>query len=169
MAGGRCTLWSATNNAEGQSTRKTTGQEPGDHCNNAGQDGTPPAEATTPTHSSQMTGDSGVTPSGQPAHMTLPLQQRRQESQEPIAGDLQATVQQLLNALNHTKLSGAPASKIEIQQRQFNRAVQAVQRTQGGLVPGSRQPAFDEAGRIIQVLNNVQLKPKLGMETCRGL
>ena len=35
---------------------------------------------------------------------------------------------------------------------------------QGGKIPGHNRPAFDEAGRLMRTLNNVQPKPKLGTE-----
>jgi hypothetical protein len=42
--------------------------------------------------------------------------------------------------------------------------MQALTLTHGGLSLGTSWPAFDEAGKIIRVLNNIQPKPKLGME-----
>jgi hypothetical protein len=42
--------------------------------------------------------------------------------------------------------------------------MQALTLTYGGSSLGTSWPAFNEAGKIIQVLNNIQLKPKLGIE-----
>ena len=73
-------------------------------------------------------------------------------------------VQRLLEALNEAELAGAPAIELEIRQRQFDRAMQALTLTHGGSPSGTSRPAFDKVGKIIRVLNNIQPKPKLGME-----
>jgi hypothetical protein len=73
-------------------------------------------------------------------------------------------VQQLLEALNKAELAGAPATKLKIQQRQFNQAIQALTLTHSRSPSGTSQPAFNKARKIIRVLNNIQPKPKLGIE-----
>ena len=112
-----------------------------------------------------------ATPTRDQSPEVAPQQQNEATSanQIPIRGalaaeGLQASVQRLLEALNEAELAGAPESELQIRQRQFDRAIQALRLTQAGTVPGTSRSAFDEAGKIMRVLNNVQPKPKLGME-----
>jgi hypothetical protein len=155
MAGGQRVLRSATHDADEAPHRGITGQDPESHRDDSDRDDMTPTSVPSPS--------SHTVSASEPAPILLP-QQRRLGSEEPVAKDLQTSVTQLLQALNEAELAGAPATEIVIRQRQFERAVETLQRTQGGNASGSTRPAFDEAGRIMRVLNNVQPKPKLGSD-----
>jgi hypothetical protein len=156
MAGGQRVLRSAIDVTGGTPPRDDAGERPERRRDNL--DG----NELTPTDTSGT--DSATVAASRSPPTTLPLQPRRSEAQSSTATDLQSSIAKLLEALNAAELSGAPASEIEIRQRQVDRAVEILQRTRGGNTSGEARPAFDEAGRIMRVLNNVQPKPRLGGE-----
>jgi hypothetical protein len=156
MAGGQRTLRSTTHVTDGMTRRDPLGNAPETRrVEDNAHDGT---RTETSSLSDLPREDTQTTST------TLPIHPHERETQDPRTGDLRTTIANLLEALNNAELSGAPAREIEIRQRQFDRAVETLQRTQGGNTLGSTRPAFDEAGRIMRVLNNVQPKPKLGSE-----
>ena len=153
MAGGRRNLRSVTSGAEDPVPRDDLGQGP--DVPRTIEVAMPDVEVTShtrPTRASAATPDAATPPPTREARETTP------------SGDLQTSVRQLLDALNAAELAGAPAPEIEIRQRQFDRAIEALHRIQPGQTPAQARPAFDEAGRIMRVLNNVQPKPRLGSE-----
>jgi hypothetical protein len=186
MAGGRRVLRSTASDAEERSQRQSPGIEPGQAHDEIGQvagvsgatsddelnASTRPAPL--PTRSSNTlrgSGPSGATPTRERTPEAASQQRNAATgaNQVPVGGlpaeaGLQASVQRLLEALNEAELAGAPATELEIRQRQFDRAMQALTLTHSGSPSGTSRPAFDEAGKIIRVLNNIQPKPKLGME-----
>jgi len=157
MAGGPRILRSTTHGAGEPPSREATGHEPETRRDDVDREEAPPTDAS--GHSSHTLEENRT------MSTTLPLHQRRPDNEEPAATDLQTVVTQLLLALNAAELSGAPEEEIDRRQRQFDRAVETLQRTQSGRAPGSSRPAFDEASRIIRVLNNLKPQPKLGSES----
>ena len=141
MAGGPRTLRSTTHGAGGSPSRETAGHEPETRRNDVAPEETPQTDAS--GHSSHTLEETSTTTT------TLPLHQRQSENEESAATSLQTVVTQLMLALNAAELSGAPEEEINRRQRQFDRAVETLQRTQGGKTSGSSRLAFDKAGQII--------------------
>lgn len=152
MAGGHRTLRSAT-----QSARDAPLNEPGEipetRRDDTNREDNPLADAPSDTNSTPI--DIRAT--------TLPIQTRRRESQDE-AMSLQAAVTRRLETLEEAELRNAPIAEIELRQKQLDRAMAMLKEAQGGQTPGRSRPAFDEAGRLMRTLNNVQPKPKLGTE-----
>ncbi|UPX16318.1 uncharacterized protein EKO05_0006727 [Ascochyta rabiei] len=155
MAGGRRNLRSTTSDVEELPPCDDLGQElDAQRRDNAPRVSPAPME---PPLNPYIRGGSATTAAGIATPDVLTPRVTQMES-------LQASIPLLLEALNEAELSGAPKREIEIRQQQFNRAVETLQRTHVGPTPGSHRPAFDEAGKIMRVLNNVQPKPKLGTD-----
>lgn len=187
MAGGRRVLRSTTNDAEGSPQRQSPGTEPGhapdDTARAADLSGAAlEDEMNAPTRPVPLrmrssntlrgSGPSGPTSTRDrsPEAATRQRTTATGANSVPVGGlsqdaGLLSTVQQLLDALNEAELAQAPADELAIRQKQFDRAVQTLALTRTGPAPGTNRPAFDEAGKIIRVLNNVQPKPKLGVES----
>ena len=178
-------LRSTTNDTEGTPQRRSPGVEPGYTHSTAAQaaslssaasedelGGTTHPVPLRPRSSNTLrgSGPSGATPTlGQSPDFAPPPREATGANQIPIrvapaAEGLQASVQRLLEALNEAELAAAPESELEIRRRQFDRAVQALRLTQAGSAPAPSRSAYDEAGKIIGVLNKIQPKPKLGVE-----
>ncbi|UPX19762.1 uncharacterized protein EKO05_0010014 [Ascochyta rabiei] len=155
MAGGRRNLRLTTSDVEELPPRDDLGQEPdAQRRDDAPRVSPAPMEPPLNPH---IRGGSATTAAG----IATPDVPTPRVTQMEL---LQASIPLLLEALNEAELSGAPEREIEIRQRQFNRAVETLQRTHVGPTPGSHRPAFDEAGKIMRVLNNVQPKPQLGTD-----
>ncbi|KAG9197003.1 hypothetical protein G6514_002691, partial [Epicoccum nigrum] len=152
MARGDRTLRSATQSA-GDAPLNDPGETPETRRDNTYRKDNPLVDATS---------DRNFTPIDARA-TTLPVHTRRRKSQEE-ATSLQAIVARRLEALEEAELRDALIAEIELRQKQLDRAVATMKEAQGGQTPGHSQPAFDEAGRLIRTLNNVQPKPKLGTE-----
>ena len=152
MAGGHRTLRSATQSA-GDAPLNDPGTTPETRRDDTDREDNPLADASS---------DENFAPSNARA-TTLPVHPRRRESQEE-AVSLQAIVAKRLEALEEAELRDAPIAEIELRQKQLDRAVATMKEAQGGKIPGHNRPAFDEAGRLMRTLNNVQPKPKLGTE-----
>ncbi|UPX20315.1 uncharacterized protein EKO05_0010551 [Ascochyta rabiei] len=155
MAGGQRNLRSTTSDVEELPPRDDLGQEPdAQRRDDAPRVSPAPMEPPLNPH---IRGGSATTAAGIATPDVPTPRVTQMES-------LQASIPLLLEALNEAELSGAPEREIKIRQRQFNRVVETLQRTHVGPTPGSHRPAFDEAGKIMRVLNNVQPKPKLGTD-----
>ena len=179
-------LRSTASDAEERPQRQSPGIEPGEVHDETGQlagagGATSDDELNASTRRAPLRARSSNTLRGSGLSGVTPTRERTPEAasqqrsaatganQVPVGGlpaetGLQASVQRLLEALNEAELAGAPATELEIRQRQFDRAMQALTLTHSGPPSGTSRPAFDEAGKIIRVLNNIQPKPKLGME-----
>ena len=75
-----------------------------------------------------------------------------------------AYFQAKLNALFEAEARGDSEATIATLRRQVEYTSQLMGLTRPGPPTGEQRPAFDEAGKLIRVLNGVQPKPKLGSD-----
>ena len=109
MAGGDCTLRSATQSA-GDAPLNDPRETPETRRDDTYRKDNPLADARA---------------------TTLPVHTRRRKSQEE-ATSLQAMVARRLEALEEAELRNAPIAKIKLRQKQLNRAVATMKEAQGG-------------------------------------